>query len=394
MGFKKIKTKKYNGIHEYYKNSDESKNTVSLYAVYRDEYGSPKKVNTKTIDKDVALKFLNDKKDEVTRLKKTMDKEELQLQKKVQRKSFTLDQMAALYFDGRTTKGNTDDRQKYAKRVSPILGKKKAAKITTDDINALQFKIQDLYAPKTTNETINSLRALYNVAISKGWVEKNPVIRKKVDAPNGIKKLEESKESGRVLSDDELNELWEIDEFKMNDRLMLFMKLCYYTGARPDAIMNLQVKHINFATKKIQLKAMKGGKAYSRKLTDELEELLRAWIGKYELSYGNFIFFPIQSYLRADTQEQRDAAKNKHALYTGYRRLIQKILDPVFNVGIPAGEKMHRIVIYSLRRTAGTNVYKKYGIKHAQKFLNHTDIVTTVKYLNIDDDMEDIEDAL
>ena len=121
-----------------------------------------------------------------------------------------------------------------------------------------------------------------------------------------------------------------------------------------------------------------------------VEPLLREWIGKHNLTHSNFIFYPIQVYLRTKDANE----KNKHANYTGYRRLIQKMLDPVFNVGIPTGESMHRIVIYSLRRTAGTNVYKKYGIKHAQKFLNHTDIVTTVKYLNIDDDMEDIEDAL
>lgn len=396
MGFRKIKTKKHNGIYEYFRDKDKDETTVSLYIAYRDESGTVKKVNAKTLDKDDALGILNAKKAEITKLKKTMTKEELRIKKKVRTKSFTLDQMADMYFDARTTKGNTDDKQKYYKRVSPVLGKKKAAKITTSEINALQTKLESAYAPKTVNEQINSLRALYNIAISEKWVENNPVFRQRVDKPNGIKKLEESKEAGRVLTDDELNALWEIDDLKMNDRLFLFMKLCYFTGARPDAIMSLQVKHINFATKKIQLKAMKGGKAYTRKLTDDLEPLVRAWISKHNLTHGNYIFYPIQVYLRAETQAQKDAAKNKHSNYSGYRRLIQKMLDPVFNVGIPSTSenKMHRIVIYSLRRTAGTNVYKKYGIKHAQKFLNHTDIVTTVKYLNIDDDMGDIEDAL
>lgn len=394
MGFKKMTAKKYNGIYEYFRDKDQNKIAVSLYIAYRDEYGKVKKVNANTLDKDEALASLNAKKAEITKTKKTMAKDELRLKKKVHDKSLTLDQVAKLYFDGRTTGENKFDRKRYLNRVSPILGNKKASKITTDDIIDLQNSLKETYAPKTVNEQINALRALYNMAISKRWVEKNPVVRKRPDAPNGIKKLEESKESGRILTDDELNTLWKIDELVMNDKLLLFMKMCYYTGARPDAIMSLQVKHINFATKKIQLKSMKGGNAYTRKLVNELEPLLRSWISKHKLTHGNFIFYPIQTYFRAETQEAKEEAKNKRANYSGYRRLIQKILDPVFNVGIPTEDIMHRIMVYSLRRTAGTNVYKKYGIKHAQKFLNHTDIVTTVKYLNIDDDMEGVEDAL
>jgi len=47
-----------------------------------------------------------------------------------------------------------------------------------------------------------------------------------------------------------------------------------------------------------------------------------------------------------------------------------------------------------MRRTAGTKVYKKYGIVHAKKFLNHTDIKTTMHYLNVEDDTEVMIDAL
>ena len=396
MGLKKIKQVKYNGIYEYFKNS-EPKKITSLYIAYRDELGIVKKVNANTTDKDKALQMLNAKKSEITKNKKTLDKEEINQKKKCNRKSFTLNEMAKMYFDGRTTKGNHDDELKYNKRISStMLGKKKASKISTDDIIKLQTKLEKDYAPKTVNEQINSLRAMFNASIEKGWVEYNPVRRKRAGSVTGVEKIKESKENGRVLSDDELKKLWEIDDLKMNDRLMLFVKMCYYTGARPDAIMSLQVKHVNFATKRIHLKAMKGGEAYERKLTSEVEPVIREWIEKHNLTFNNYIFYPIQSYLRAETQEEKEELKNKHSNYTGYRRLIQKILDPVFNVGIPATNenKMHRIVIYSLRRTAGTNIYKKYGIKHAQKFLNHTDIVTTVKYLNIDDEMEGVEDAL
>jgi hypothetical protein len=38
--------------------------------------------------------------------------------------------------------------------------------------------------------------------------------------------------------------------------------------------------------------------------------------------------------------------------------------------------------------------YKKFGIVHAKKFLNHTEIDITMKYLNIDNDMEIIDYGL
>ena len=55
---------------------------------------------------------------------------------------------------------------------------------------------------------------------------------------------------------------------------------------------------------------------------------------------------------------------------------------------------MYRVTVYTMRRTTGTKVYKAKGIVHAKKFLNHTDIKTTMKYLNVDDDLEEIDNVL
>jgi hypothetical protein len=38
-------------------------------------------------------------------------------------------------------------------------------------------------------------------------------------------------------------------------------------------------------------------------------------------------------------------------------------------------------------------IYKKYGIVHAKKSLNLTNINTTMHYLNVEDDMEVMVDA-
>jgi integrase len=52
------------------------------------------------------------------------------------------------------------------------------------------------------------------------------------------------------------------------------------------------------------------------------------------------------------------------------------------------------VTVYTMRRTAATKIYKKLGIVHAKRFLNHTEIDTTMKYLNIEDDMELVDYGL
>ncbi len=396
MAFRATGLTRYSGVSEYYIGAKTTAITRAYYITFRDVDNTMRRVKTDAGDRDEALGILNRKKAEIVKAKKKIAREGLKAVKTIVKGTRTLDQMAELYYENRKAIDNTSDQQKYENRVSPMLGSKRVSRITTKDIKALQEKLEETYSNKTVNEQINSMRALFNTAIGEKWAEDNPVIRKSSRTPNGIEKLEESKIPGRVLSVEETKILWEIDELKMNDRLSLFLKVCYYTGARPDGVISLKVKDLDFSENKVTIKAMKKGPPYKASMHANIKTLLEDWIDKHNLTHDNCIFFPIQSFLRATTEADKEKAKNKHANYSGYRRLIQKILDPVFNVGIDATQenKMYRITIYSLRRTAATRVYQKYGIKHAQKFLSHTDIVTTVKYLNIDADMEEVGDAL
>lgn len=72
--------------------------------------------------------------------------------------------------------------------------------------------------PRTIKKVIGYLRALFNWAIKKSYVDKNPVIVKE------IIKVDRN-EPGRVLSDEELEKLWNLDEFVIRPRLFLFLSL-------------------------------------------------------------------------------------------------------------------------------------------------------------------------
>ena len=394
MGFRKIRAKKYSGIYEYFKDSDNDKVTIAYYISYRDIDNKIKKIKCSATSKDDALKILNDKRAELTKDRDEIKKDATLLNRKLMNNNLTLEDVAKLYFPTKIAVSIDMITSDYYRLINPSLGKIKIAKIKTEDIKNLSDSLKEkksrigtIFNPRTVKKIITSLRALFNWAIKQGYVEKNPVIVKE------IIKVDRN-EPGRVLSDEELFKLWNLDEFIIKPRLFLFLKACYHTGARPSAVMDIQVKHINFVKGTVHIRAMKQGKPYDARVGKELLDLFKNWINKHHLIHDNFIFYPQQLYKRAITKDEKEALKNQSTRYQKYAEQLRKIFDKHFNQNIGTYDLAYRVSVYTMRRTAATNIYKKFGIVHAKRFLNHTEIDTTMKYLNIDDDMEVIDYGL
>ena len=92
--------------------------------------------------------------------------------------------------------------------------------------------------------------------------------------------------------------------------------------------------------------------------------------------------------------KEKHEIKNTSDKYGRYTESLRIIFDRHFNQDIGTYDLAYRVTVYTMRRTAATKVYKKFGIVHAKRFLNHTEIDTTMKYLNIEDDMELIDYGL
>ncbi len=424
MPTRRIKAKKYNGVYEYFRASDPDKTTIAFYIGYRDDIAGVRKlIKTEAKDKDEALEILNAKKLAVSKIKKEVKKDASKLEKMILNNTLTFDELSTLFFETRTNLEATNEKNQYLNHIQPFFNSMKLSKITTDDIKKFQdnllkkssirnkrivdsdgkskvSEIKTKLSMGTIKNLVDFLRVMLNYAERKKYMENNPFSGDKAqqeemkEVRNRISSQAGDVEAGRVLDDTELEKLWNLDALSMNDRLYLFLKACYFTGARPAGVIDIQVKHINFSEKTINIRAMKKGKNYKAKVSNELLALLEAWIKKHQLTHDNFIFYPVQSYIRAKAKAEKEACKNKPANYSGYQRLLRRIFDPAFNVGIDSYDRMYRVTVYTMRRTAGTKIYKKYGIVHAKKFLNHTDIKTTFKYLNIDDDTEVLVDAL
>ena len=403
MGLRKIRAKKYSGIFEYFRDSDIDKRTTAYYISYRDLDNKIKKIKCSANTKEDALKILNDKRAELTKDREEIQKDKTLLSRKIMTSSLSLEDVANLYFPTKTIKSIKTIESAFNRHVKPRLGKMKIAKIKTDDIRNLSEELKStpvlrgaqskakvdasLLNPRTIKKIISNLRAIFNWAIKEGHINKNPVI------VGDIIKTDRN-EAGRVLSDAELDKLWSLDEFQVKPRLLVFLKTCYHTGARPSAVMTIQVKHINFDKSTVHIRAMKQGKPYDARVSVELLDMLSEWIVKHDLVHDNFIFFPMQLYLRATTEQEKMSIKNTHTRYQGYAEHFRAIFDKHFNQNIGTYDNAYRLTVYTMRRTAATNVYKKLGIVHAKRFLNHTEIDTTMKYLNIDDDMEDADYGL
>jgi integrase len=394
MGFRKVSGKKYNSIYEYYKDSDHDKKTIAYYVMYRDLENKPKKIKCDATNKDDALKILNDKKLELTKDRKAIKRDSSLLHQKIMNNNLSLDDVAKLYFPSKTAKSTDMIESSYNRLVRPTLGQMKIKKIKTEDIKDLSNILKNTPSrqgtplnPRTIKKVISELRALFNWAIKQAYIDKNPVIVKE------IIKVDRN-EPGRVLSDEELEKLWNLDEFVVRPRLFLFLKTCYHTGARPSGVLTIQVKHINFSKGTIHIRAMKQGKPYEARVGKELLDLLKNWIKEHDLKHDNFIFYPIQLYKRAKTEKEKQEIKNTSVKYGRYSESLRIIFDRHFNQDIGTYDLAYRVTVYTMRRTAATKVYKKFGIVHAKRFLNHTEIDTTMKYLNIEDDMELIDYGL
>lgn len=105
--------------------------------------------------------------------------------------------------------------------VLPILGRLKVLHVTRQDIESLHKNFQS--TPYKANHSLRLLSKMFNLAISWGWRDDNPV--------RGVPKYQEEKRD-RWLNDEELNRLWEVLESHSNRMTAHVLKFLILTGAR------------------------------------------------------------------------------------------------------------------------------------------------------------------
>ncbi len=396
---RKIRAKKYSGIYEFYRSNDIDKVTIGYYFSYRDAESKPKKPKLKAATKEEALTEVNEIRAEVRREKILLQKDSQKFEQKKRNKELTLNDVAKLFFEQREVKSNSRDKSVYKIRIENTLGSKLINEIAKDDLENLQKKLakeKEALANKTINATIDFVINILNYAHREGFIDSVVANRLPKDTERFIKKLDLPSKRGRAFTKKELDKLFEVLKFGdaeealgPNEQLYLLCKLLYFSGARPEAILDLQVKQYDSKKHEITVKAMKGISSYQQPLNDEAVKLIEDWIEKYSLTYEEYIFFPMQTFKRYG-----EDAKKQSAQYEAIRGTARRYFDKLFNVGIPSYARLDRISLYSLRRTGATRIYNAKGLVAASQFLHHTDIKTTLRYLDLKDNLKEAVNVL
>ncbi len=174
------------------------------------------------------------------------------------------------------------------------------------------------------------------------------------------------------ITDDQFNRIINIlhngeKEIKSNEEMALILTLTGNSGLRIGDCLNLTLKSF-----------IKEGDTYRFNITEEKTGKKRTTLIPEE------IYKMIKEF--AETHSRTDKP-----IFNYTTRAIQYKLKSVCEY---LGEDYKNVSTHSFRKHAGMSIYRKSGndIELTRKFLNHSSVSTTQRYLGVDDD--DINDLL
>jgi integrase len=364
MPLRPMKQKKYKGIYEYYKTSDVDKATTAFYISVRDDEGKPKKIKTEASTANEAVVALAQYKSQrVNRTLSTIMKTQVT-------SKTTLDELADMFFNQRSTANNPKDKRKYELHISPILGSMNIHKVQKNHLQKLQDELEVKQIQVAANseimvtpsaKTVNTIIDLTYFILNWAYNENHI----KLPVPK-LKKIKLDNARDRILSDDEMQLLFDsIDA----DALML-VKLMYYTGVRPESALRLKVSDI--ANNHIHISSIKKQEAHKIPISSKLKSALEPFI--FGLDKDDYII----------------SQSSKEPSYGTLHRRLGRVFLKLFNEGLDHKADMKQWVsLYTLRHTSLTNIYKHTkDVFLTQKIANHSDIRMTQRYAKVNDEQK------
>ncbi len=347
----RIKTK-YAGV--YYRIN---KNTVKVfYITYREDHKT-KELKVGTFDEGMRVEEANTiRLSIVSSLRLGTDAPHI-LKSTHLHEKVTFDSMAELYFESKELHNmtNKQSRGKYASQLSPYIGHKNLHGITKKDIIKIQIAMSETKAPKTVNQYVQFIRAVYYYAIEEEiYIGINPA--------KGIKEIKVDNRRERFLTQKEIKQL--LSRVVNDHQLYLFTLIALTTGARSGSVLNVRKKDIDIAHTLLTLTDFKNKSTYGAFFSGKLIGIL--------------------------THEIEHLKKNDLLLTMSsrtLRRKMKKILDTLFNQGLAKDDRKNRAVIHTLRHTFASHLaINGTSIFIIQKLLNHKDIKQTMRYAKLSPD--------
>jgi len=278
-----------------------------------------------------------------------------------------LNQAASYYFHISGAAENTNRSSRYENHIKDILGDKSINDIDHDEVQYLITTLQkkDL-SDQYIDNMIAMLKSIMNKAATKDLsIRIHPSIK-------SVKKLYKSNEINKTFTKDQLQELFKAAH-KKSDQLGTIVELLYYTGARPKGLLSLVAADVDFHDNTITFPSMKGAGSYQQPMRKETADLLRKHIEKNNIRPSQYLFVVSEGSTR------------EHAMTYNELATRTNILFKPFNINVPKGAKYNkkRLTLYSLRHTIITEMVQVMSPAVVQKYINHSILETTQKYINI-----------
>ncbi len=258
-------------------------------------------------------------------------------------------------------------KARFYNHIFPMLGNYYLDEITPEKLKSfmgkklkeISFKTGRVLSPKTVNDLINIIRATYRF----NKVEPNPAKDISLEVTNN--------ERLRYLEEEEIKLLLKtIDEhpkMRKKELVKLFVVLSITTGARMSSVLNIKQSDLN-------------------------GDLIRIVDLKKKNSIGkDFIYYvPVHDTLRKilpqglKPNQYIVGGKETPMNRTSFNKMLQPILDDLFNSHLDKANTVDRVVIHTFRHTfgsllaiAGTPIYT------IKKLMNHSNIEMTMRYAKL-----------
>jgi len=222
-------------------------------------------------------------------------------------------------------------------------------RITRADIEDFLSARRRRAGPCTVDGYLRSVRRLFNVAIQRGYLERNPTAGIRTEKPRRTEpRLPGMEELGRLL-----------DYLKTRrPRMYPIVAALIYTGARLGEVLSLDWSRVDFTSSRLTLAR--------RKVNDELQLIMAKPLGEVLYALWMDAGMPKEGWVFLG---KTGGPLNRHCTYLSFKKAA-KVL------GMPW------MTLKTFRKLAATWVVQStHDVRAAQMLLGHTNLRTTEGYL-------------
>jgi integrase len=243
------------------------------------------------------------------------------------------------------------DESKLRIHLLPLLQNRKLDQITTQELQRYFDQLKIHYTPATANRHLSLLSRMLKLAVSWGFLEKNPAV--------GIRKAQENNERHRYLSDEEIVRLLAALRQDRNPVAAACFEFLLYTGVRKGEALAAKWEHVDLHKRVWFLPRTKNGKARHVILNNLAVDLLQRQ-GRVP---GNPYLFP-----------GKVAGQPLNNPQKCFKRALRQ-----------AG--IHDFRIHDLRHThASIAINNGASLYEVQNLLGHSQAKTTTRYAHLADE--------